>query len=87
MAAAAYNAVKSVVEGGFAPGVQDVGLAEGGTGLETPGDLVPEDVLAVVDQYRQAIINGDFAVPATREELDSFEPPAVGSPAAATPAA
>jgi len=87
LAAAVYAAVQGSVEGGFQGGVQDVGLKEEGVGLETPGDKVPEDVLAVVDQYRQAIIDGDFQVPATRDELEGFEPPDLGTPMAGTPAA
>ncbi len=87
LAAAAYAATQSVVEGGFEGGVLDVGLAEEGTGFESPGGQVPPDVLAEVDRYRQAIIDGELTVPATRDELENFEAPALGSPAAATPAA
>ena len=85
LAAAVYSAVQSVVEGGFEAGVLDVGLAEGGTGLETPGNRVPPEVLAVVDRYRQAIIDGEFEVPATREELADFQAPDLGTPPASAP--
>jgi basic membrane protein A len=87
LTAAVYEAVKSVTEGGFEGGVLDVGLAEGGSELTTPGDFVPEEVLAEVDRYRQAIIAGEFEVPATRDELEGFTAPTLGSPAAGTPEA
>ena len=88
LTAAVYEAVRSVVEGGFEGGVLDVGVAEEGTGLETtPGNFVPEDVLAEVELYRQAIIAGEFTVPATRDEMEGFTPPDVGTPAAGTPEA
>jgi basic membrane protein A len=87
LAAAAYEAVRSVVEGTFEAGVQDVGVAEGGTGLEDPYGRVAPEVMAVVEQYRQAIIDGTLTVPATREELETFEAPALGSPVAGSPVA
>ena len=87
LSAAVYEATRQVVEGGFEGGTLNVGLKENGTGLEAPGDKVPADVLAIVDQYRQAIIDGAFTIPATRAELEQFQPPVLGTPAAGTPAA
>ena len=87
LASLVYEATRQVVEGGFEGGTLNAGLKEGGTGLETPGNLVPADVLAIVDQYGQAIIDGAFTLPATRAELEQFQPPALGTPAATTPAA
>ena len=84
---AVYAATQQVVEESFVGGVLDLGLAAEGMGLATPGDKVPEDVLAVVEQYRRAIVDGTLTVPATRDELEGFEAPALGTPGAATPAA
>ena len=87
---ALYAAAQQVVDGSFEGGVLDLGLANDGMGLTTPGDQVPADVLAVVDQYREAIVAGEFEVPASRDELETFEAPVLGSPTAspaATPAA
>ena len=85
LSAAVYEAVRSVTEGGFEGGVLDVGLAEDGTGLETRFNRVPEEVLAVVEEYRQAIIDGEVTVPATRDELEDFKVPDLGAPPAAAP--
>jgi basic membrane protein A len=82
LAAATYTTAQHAVEGTFAAGVQDVGLNEGGMGIETPGDKVPADVLARVEPYRQAILDGTLKVPATRDELETFEAPVLGTPAA-----
>jgi len=87
---AVFEAAREVVEQRFDGGILDLSLANGGVGLATPGDKVPPEVLAVVDQYRQAIIDGEIVVPTTRAELEEFEPPALGTPTAspaATPAA
>lgn len=87
---AVFTASQQIVDDAFEGGVLDLGLANDGMGLVTPGDYVPADVLAMVDQYRQAIADGSLTVPATRAELETFEPMAVGSPTAspeASPAA
>lgn len=92
---ALYTVAEQVVNDSFQGGVLDLGLAEGGVGLENPGGHVSEEAMAVVEQYRQAIIDGTIMVPADRDQLAMFEPvapdalPAAGaSPvAAATPAA
>lgn len=90
---ALYAVAEQVVNGEFEGGTQVLGLAEGGVGLATPGDNVAPDVLEVAAQYEQAIIDGSVVVPATEEELESFEPvapDALGGPAAspvASPAA
>jgi len=84
---AVFAASEQVVDDTFEGGILDLRLENDGVGLATPGDQVPEDVLAVVEQYRQAIIDGTLTVPTNREELESFEAPALGSPAAGTPAA
>jgi basic membrane protein A len=81
---------EQVVNGEFQGGPQSLGLAEDGVGLATPGNHVAADVLAVADQYRQAIIAGQITVPADEDELAAFQPAtpeSLGSPVAATPAA
>ena len=85
---ALYLAAQQVVEGTFAGGEQSLGLAEGGVGLGSPHESVPQEVLDTIAQYEQAIIDGAIVVPADEEQLAAFEPvapDALGS-AAATPA-
>jgi basic membrane lipoprotein Med (substrate-binding protein (PBP1-ABC) superfamily) len=71
-----------VVDGDFAPGPKTLGLKENGVGLHTPNNRVPADIMAVAEQYKQAIIAGSFTVPATEDDLKTFQPPAVGTPTA-----
>ena len=86
--AALFLAAQEVVEGTFAGGEESLGLAEGGVGLGSPHESVPQDVLDLAAAYEQAIIDGAIAVPADEEELAAFEPVAPDSlgAAAATPA-
>lgn len=83
---AVFEASQEVVDGTFDGGVLDLRLENDGMGLVTPGDHVPEEVLAVVEQYRRAIISGEIEVPSNRAELETFEAPApdalTGSPIA-----
>ena len=92
---ALYTVAEQVVNDAFQGGVLDLGLAEGGVGLEDPNGHLSDETLAVVDQYRQAIIDGTIVVPADRDQLAAFEmvapdalPAAGASPEAeATPVA
>lgn len=85
---ALYLAAQQVVEGTFAGGAQSLGLAEGGVGLGSPHESVPQEVLDTIAQYEQAIIDGVLTVPADEEQLAAFEPvaPDALGAAAATPA-
>jgi len=74
---AVYTVTKEVVDGTFKGGEQVLGLKENGVGLETPGNKVPADVMALVGQYKQAIIAGKFTVPSTEDELKTFTPPTI----------
>ena len=87
---AVITVAEQVVNEQFQGGEQSLGLAEGGVGLTTPGNFVAPDVLAVVDQYRNAIIGGTITVPADEEQLAAFQPAtpeSLGSSVAGTPAA
>jgi basic membrane protein A len=85
---ALYLAAQQVVEGTFAGGEQSLGLAEGGVGLGSPHESVPQEVLDMAAAYEQAIIDGTIAVPADEEELAAFVPvPLEDLGAEATPAA
>ena len=92
---AVYTVAKQVVDDEFQGGTQSLGLKEDGVGLATPNNHVAPAVLAVANQYKQAIINGRVTVPSTEEELATFQPvapdalgsPVAGSPVAATPTA
>ncbi|MCC6315964.1 MAG: BMP family ABC transporter substrate-binding protein [Thermomicrobiales bacterium] len=83
---AVVTVVQEVVDDEFKGGVLDLGLKEGGVDLLNPGGHVPNEVMALVDRYKQAIIDGTLVVPADEEQLAVFKPvapDAIG--AAATP--
>jgi basic membrane protein A len=82
---AMYVGAQQVVEGTFQGGVTSLGLAEGGVGLGSPNEAIPQDVLDVAAAYEQAIIDGTLVVPADEEELAAFTPVPLES--IATPAA
>ena len=88
---AVFAITKEAVDGTFSGGDHLLGLKEDGVGLATPGDHVPADVLAVVDRYKAAIVDGSLVVPADEDALKAFTPVAPdalpAAPAAATPAA
>jgi basic membrane protein A len=71
---AMYVGAQQVVEGTFQGGVTSLGLAEGGVGLGSPNEAIPQDVLDVAAAYEQAIIDGTLVVPADEEELAAFTP-------------
>lgn len=79
-----YRAIQQQVDGDFQPGVNLLGLAEGGVAFEDPNHRVPEETLAVVDEWKQKILDGLVVVPSTDEEFAAFEA-AAGAPEA-TPA-
>lgn len=86
---AVYTVSEQVVNDTFDGGELSLGLAEGGVGLLNPGGYVPDDVLAVVERYKQAIIDGAIEVPADEDELAAYTPTAPDAlpEAAATPVA
>ena len=62
---AAYNVFKTASEGKFKPGINNLGLAEGGVGWaldENNKDLITADMKAKVDQAEKDIIAGKIKV-------------------------
>lgn len=79
-----YKVIEQEVNGNFTPGVNLLGLAEGGVAFEDPNSRVPAEVAAVVDEWQQKILDGTVVPPSTDDELAAFEA-ASGAPEA-TPA-
>ncbi|HEU0116411.1 MAG TPA: BMP family ABC transporter substrate-binding protein [Thermomicrobiales bacterium] len=84
---AVFTVTKELVNGDFKGGPQTLGLKEDGVGLETPGDHVPQDVLALADRYKAAIISGALTVPADEDALKAFKPVPPDALPAASPVA
>lgn len=73
---AVYDAVKSYVEGTFAGGMDNLGLAEDAVGLsETihPDLQAKPEILEKVEEYKTMIVDGSLVVPATLAELKTFK--------------
>lgn len=70
---AAYNYIDAKLNGKF-PGGQIIrlSLADGAVGIPAENPNLSEDTVAKVDQAKKAVLDGDFVVPATQEELDAY---------------
>lgn len=76
--------VGQVVDGTFEGGIQDLGIAEGGVDLIAYHESVSDDIIATVDAYKAAIVDGTIVPPVDDETLAAFEPAALDG--VATPA-
>ena len=73
---AVFETIKRTEAGNFEAGITVFGLAEGGVGLApTTSNNTPQDVVDQAEAFGQRIIDGDFVVPTTEEELAAFTPP------------
>ncbi len=81
--------VGQVVNDEFEGGVQNLGIAEDGIDLAAYHESVGEDVIATVDAYEAAIVDGTIVPPVDDETLAAFEPVSLDGAAApaGTPAA
>ena len=69
---AAQDVAKAVAEGKFAPGVIMYDLSNGGVDIAPTRDLIPADVLTVVENAKAEIIAGNKTVPSTAAECPDF---------------
>ncbi|CAN5780501.1 BMP family ABC transporter substrate-binding protein [soil metagenome] len=67
-----YRACQQVVDGAFDPGLNVLGIAEGGVGFEDPNGNVSEEATARVAEYQAMIIDGSLVVPSTDEEFEAY---------------
>lgn len=76
---ATYTATKDLVNNSLVTGKHvELGLKEDGVGIApTTKDIVPQDILDLVDKYTNAIKEGKFSVPATNEEVKAFTAPTI----------
>ncbi|MFW6223260.1 MAG: BMP family lipoprotein [Spirochaetota bacterium] len=63
-------AVEQIVNGDFQAGVNALGVAEGALGYTE--SLLSDDVIAELEQIRQAIVDGEVEIPSTIEEARSM---------------
>lgn len=70
-----YNAVKEVLDGEFKGGkIVELGLDKDGVGIApSTKNNTPQEVIDIVEKYRNAVIDGEIEVPSSLEELKNFE--------------
>lgn len=69
---ASQDISKAVKAGTFTAGVHLYDLSNGGVDLAPTRTHIPEDVLALVEAAKEAIINGEKSVPTTADECPAF---------------
>ncbi len=60
---AVYQAIKSVLDGTFAPGQTVYDLSVDGVGYSTSGDFLSADTIAQIEKFKAQIIDGTIVVP------------------------
>ncbi len=89
---AVFDTIKSVQDGSFAPGVNNLGIADEGMGLGAINSAIGTDVTDVIDAYSAAIASGAIVPPVDDDTLKAFVPvspdaiPAAGATPEASPA-
>ena len=72
-----YTVIKAYTDDSFKGGAAnaiELGLKEEGVGYSDGGNNVSSELAAATEKYKAAINAGTIMVPATREELETFEP-------------
>ncbi len=69
---ASYDIAMSVIEGSFVSGVHLYGLDNGGVDIAPTTTLLPDDVLAAVEDAKTSIISGDIEVPKDQESFEAM---------------
>lgn len=76
---ATYTAAQDLVNGSLETGVsKELGLKEDGVGIaDTTKDKVPQDVLDLVEKYKNAVVDGTIEVPSSVDAVKEFTPPEI----------
>jgi basic membrane protein A len=68
---AVYDAVEELINGELVSGVKTYDLSIGGVDIAPTQDLLPDDVIAAVEEVKEKIISGEVVVPSTKEEFEA----------------
>lgn len=74
---AVYDTVEQLVQGNLTGGVETYDLNAAGVDIAPTQDLLPDDVIAAVDEIKQQIISGEIVVPGSQEEFEAMYGPDV----------
>ncbi len=71
---ACFQAVQSVVNNSFKPGIHTLGVAEGGIGFSTEDSKikVPDAIIKQVNDLQKSIADGKITVPTEIDKVDAF---------------
>ena len=69
---AAQDISKAVADGTYEPGVHLYDLSNGGVDLSPTRDLIPEDVLKMVEDAKAKVMSGEIVVPKLASECPTF---------------
>ena len=69
---AAQDISKAVADGSYEPGVHLYDLSNGGVDLSPTRDLIPADVLEMVENAKAKVMAGEIVVPTTAAECPTF---------------
>ncbi len=68
---AVYDTVASLMDGTLENGEKVYDLAAGGVDIAPTQDLLPEEVIAAVNEVKEKIISGEIKVPTNKEEFEA----------------
>jgi basic membrane protein A len=68
---AVYDSVEALISGTLAGGVKVYDLAAGGVDIAPTTTLLPDDVIAAVEDVKAKIISGEIVVPSSQEEFEA----------------
>lgn len=68
---AVFDTVESLIAGKLESGVKVYDLSIGGVDIAPTQDLLPEEVIAAVEEVKGKIISGEVKVPSDKEEFES----------------
>ncbi len=69
---ASQSISESVLEGEYVGGVHRYSLENGGVDISPTQDLLTDEVIAAVEEAKEAILSGEVVVPTTAEECPDF---------------
>ena len=68
---AVYDTVSKLVEGKLAAGIAEYDLTNGGVDIAPTTDLLPEEVVAAVNEVKEKIIAGEIVVPNGKDAYEA----------------
>ena len=68
---AVYDTVSKLVEGKLEAGIAEYDITNGGVDIAPTTDLLPEDVLAAVNEIKEKLASGEIVVPNSKETYNA----------------